>query len=286
VGVRWDSSCRDRLSPTGHLPPPTTKIAAATVLTLCAACLPPVSACAVPTVTFRAALLPERLGAGTPIKFAFSIEFPRKEEPVPLRAIDLDYPANGIATSGLGLSTCRAKTLETQGPPGCPSTSVMGYGSGLVEVPFGPSTVYEQVRLTTFMAPLSHGHLGLLFFADGETPVSAELVFHGLVLPATSPYGGDLATTVPLVPTLPEAPDAILAQFDTTLGPSGITYYEYSQGRYIPYHPRGILLPRQCPPADSRSPPRSPSTTALGPAPTPSCLAPAHTIHTNRSHSA
>jgi hypothetical protein len=123
----------------------------------------------------------------------------------------------------------------------------MGHGSGLVEVPFGPSTVYEQVRLTTFMAPLSAAHLGLLFFADGEQPVNAELVFHGVVLPSTAPYGGDLSTSVPLVPTLPGAPDAVLTRFDTTLGPEHVTYWEYSRGSYIPYHPRGILLPKRCP---------------------------------------
>ncbi len=123
----------------------------------------------------------------------------------------------------------------------------MGYGSGLVEVPFGPTIVYEQVRLTTFMAPLREGNLGLLFFADGETPVSAELIFHGVVLPSKAPFGGDLATSVPLVPTLPGAFDAALARFDTTLGPERITYWEYSKGRYIPYHPRGIVLPRTCP---------------------------------------
>lgn len=184
----------------------------------CAVCLP-ASAAAVPTVALKAALRPEQLGAGTTIKFAFSITFSH-EEPIPLRVIELRYPAHlGIATSGLGLSTCHAAVLEVHGPPGCPSNSVMGYGSGLVEVPFGPSTVYERVRLTTFMAPLREGHLGLLFFADGEVPVSAELVFHGIVLPSATPFGGDLATTVPLVPTLPEAPDAILAKFSTTLWP-------------------------------------------------------------------
>jgi hypothetical protein len=211
---------------------------------VCVVCLP-ASAAGTPTVTLKAGLRPERLGSGTTIKFAFSITFPRGEAPVPVRVIELRYPAHlGIATSGLGLSTCRAATLEAYGPPGCPSNSVMGYGSGLVEVPFGPPL---RVRLTTFMAPLREGRLGLLFFADAEAPVSAELVLHGLVLPSGAPFGGDLAVSAPLVPTLPEAPDAVLTQFGATLGPSGITYYEYSKGRSIPYHPRGILLPRRCP---------------------------------------
>jgi hypothetical protein len=189
------------------------------------------------------------LGAATTIKFTLSLTFPRAEATVPLRVIDLRYPAHlGIATSGLGLSTCRAVTLEIHGPSGCPSNSVMGYGSGLVEVPFGPETLYERVRLTTFMAPIREGHLELLFFADGESPISAELVFHGVVLPSVAPFGGNLTTAVPLVPSVPDAPDAVLARFDTTLGPEDITYYEYSRHRYIPYHPRGIILPRRCPP--------------------------------------
>jgi hypothetical protein len=215
-------------------------------LALGAACVP-AAATAAPAVVLKAALIPERLGAGTTIKFAFSIAYP-SEVSVPLRVIELRYPANlGIGTSGLGLSTCSASLLESRGPPGCPSNSVMGYGSGLIEVPFGPGIVREGVRLTTFMGPLHEGHLGLLFFADGEAPVSAELIFRGVVLPSATPFGGDLATAVPLVPTLPEAPDAVLAKFDTTLGPAHVIYWEYSKGRYIPYHPKGILLPKQCP---------------------------------------
>ena len=85
-----------------------------------------------------------------------------------------DLRTRRLATSGLGLSTCSAATLESHGPPGCPSNSVMGPGSGLAEVPLGHRTLYEPVKLTTFMAPLQDGHLGLLFFTDGESPVNAE----------------------------------------------------------------------------------------------------------------
>jgi hypothetical protein len=137
--------------------------------------------------------------------------------------------------------------LEAEGPPGCPSNSVMGYGTGLVEVPFGPEILQEITRTTTFMAPIQNGMIGLLFYVDGESPVSAQLVFPGLVLPAPIPFGGDLNASLPLVPSVPDAPDAALVKLSTTLGPSHITYYEYRKGQTIPYHPRGILLPRSCP---------------------------------------
>jgi hypothetical protein len=52
---------------------------------------------------------------------------------------------------------------------------------------------------------------------------------------------------LPLVPSVPEAPDAALVKLTTTIGPSHITYYEYRKGRTIPYHPRGIRLPSSCP---------------------------------------
>jgi hypothetical protein len=201
-----------------------------------------------PTVQLRAALTPEHLGAGTTIHFGFTVSGESSRTPLPMREINLLYPANlGIATSGLGISTCRAARLEAEGPPGCPTNSVIGYGSALVEVPFGPETLQETTRTTTFMAPVQNGRLGLLFYADGESPVSAQLVFPGLVLPAADPFGGDLNAMLPLVPSVPEAPDAALVKLTTTLGPSHITYYEYRKGHTIPYHPRGILLPPTCP---------------------------------------
>ena len=163
--------------------------------------------------------------------------------------MELHYPKDlGIGTSGLGLSTCRAGMLIGYGPKGCPSTSVMGYGTGRVEVPFEEGNVSEAVRLTTFMAPLHEGHLALLFYVDAERPIAAELVFHGTVLPANAPFGGDLATVVPIVPTLPGASDAILSQFSTTIGPEHITYWEYSTP---PLHP----IPPKRHPATQAMPP-------------------------------
>jgi hypothetical protein len=208
----------------------------------------PVAARAEQVVQLTAALTPEHLGAGTTIHFGFTVTPPPGSVPSPIRQIDLLYPANlGLATSGLGLSTCRAAVLEAQGPPGCPPNSVIGYGTGTVEVPFGPELLQETARTTTFMAPVQKERLGLLFYADGESPVAAELVFPGLVLPAPGPFGGDLNALLPLVPTLPGAPDAALIKLTTTLGPSHITYFEFKRGQSIPYHPEGILLPPSCP---------------------------------------
>ena len=214
---------------------------------LSCAWLPP-GAGAAQAVRLHASLTPERLGAGTTIGFGFTVSTTTGRVPSPLTGVELLYPANlGLATSGLGLATCTANILETAGPEGCPSESQMGYGAGLVEVPFGPEILREAATTRVFMAQLQQGHLGLVFYAIGHTPVAAEIVFPGLVLPASEPYGGDLSTTIPLVPTLPGAPDAAVVKLSTTIGPEHITYYERVRGRYLPYHPRGIILPRTCP---------------------------------------
>ncbi len=223
-------------------------LAVALLATICALCSTPPAARANQSVHLTAALTPERLGAGTTIHFGFTVLVPAGQVPIPIVQIDLLYPQGlGIATSGLGISTCKARVLETQGPPGCPPNSVIGYGSAIVEVPFGPQLLQETARTTTFMAPVRNGRLGLLFYADGEHPVAAALVFPGLVLPAPDSFGGDLNALLPLVPTLPEAPDAALVKLTTTLGPSHITYFEFRKGQTIPYHPQGILLPSTCP---------------------------------------
>ncbi len=200
------------------------------------------------TARLSATLTPEHLGAGTTIGFGFTIHTKQGGEPSPLTGIDLYYPANlGIATSGLGLETCSVAILETAGVGGCPSQSQMGYGQALVEVPFGPTILYESTETTIFMAHVHRGHLGLLFYAVGTSPVSAHIIFPGLVLPARNPFGGELATTIPLVPTLPGGPNAAVVELHSTIGPLHLTYYEHTHGRYVPYHPRGIILPRACP---------------------------------------
>jgi hypothetical protein len=201
-----------------------------------------------PAAALSAKLVPEHLGTGTTIQFDLQITPPAGEFPAALRAINLRYPANlGIETSGLGTAICQARTLQADGPPGCPTDSVMGYGSATVEVPFGSEILYEHARATIFMAPLHHEDVGLLFYIDGESPVSEQLVFPGIVLPASAPFGGDLTTAIPLITSLPEAPDVAILSLSMTLGPSGITYYEYAKHRKVAYHPRGILLPQRCP---------------------------------------
>jgi hypothetical protein len=207
------------------------------------------STSAVPAVSLTASFAPERLGKPTTIAFGFQVATPTGAALSPLVDVGLLYPENlGVATSGLGLQTCTQTTLEAHGPQGCPINSHMGYGAATAEVPFGPGILHESASLTLLAGPVENGHLGLLFYAEGVFPIAAQLVFPGLILPAPLPYGGDLNTNLPLVPSVPEAPDVAIVSLHTTIGPNHITYYEHRHGRYISFRPKGIVLPRTCPP--------------------------------------
>lgn len=203
---------------------------------------------ATPLVKLAVALTPERLGAGTTIEFGVHISSPDGGVPPPLTALDLRYPANiGLITSGLGLETCEAVALEAHGAAGCPPNSLMGYGTALVEMPVAGSLLEEYADITTWMAPIHNGHLQLLFYAEGYSPVSSELTLTSAVLEASGRYGGRLYTNIPEIQTLPGAPPASLIEMRSTIGPKHITYYERNHGKTIAYTPIGLRLPRTCP---------------------------------------
>jgi hypothetical protein len=214
---------------------------------LLCACLPS-AAQAGQAVRLSATLTPERLGHGTTVGFAFEIAAPPNRVPPPLTGLDLSYPGNlGFALSGLGLATCLATTLAVLGPEGCPAESRMGYGAALAEIPVGPLIVREPAEVAIVRTIDPGGRLALLFYADGEEPVSAQIVFPGVLVPAPAPFGGQVHVDVPLVPSLPEAPDVAIVRLRATLGPQHLTYYRHVNGRAIPYNPKGILLPKRCP---------------------------------------
>jgi hypothetical protein len=220
----------------------------ALALTVCICAGLPGIASAAQTARLDVKLTPERLGAGTTIIFGFQINGGNGKVPSPLTEIDLSYPANlGVGTSGLGFDTCPQAKLEAQGPEGCPADSRMGYGSALVEVPFGPLVIRETATIRAFSAPVTNGRLALLFYASGESPIYAQLVFPAVIENAQAPFGGSLNTTLPLVPSVPEAPDAAVVRLRATIGPLNLTYYEKVRGRSVGYQPRGIVLPRTCP---------------------------------------
>ncbi|HTR88590.1 MAG TPA: hypothetical protein VMG62_00600, partial [Solirubrobacteraceae bacterium] len=224
---------------------PKARVALLTLACVCAS-LPGVAA-ANQSARLRVGLRPERLGRGSTIVFAFRLSSPTSTgAPSPLRDIDLSYPGTlGFATSGLGLENCSVSTLQRAGPGGCPVDSRVGYGSAVVEVPFGSRVIAERATIDTFMAPLREGQLSLLYYARGTSPLLAQLVFPAALSPG--PTRGNLDTSLPVVPTLPAAPDAAVVALTSTIGPAHILYHRNSHGHVVSYRPRGLMLPRVCP---------------------------------------
>jgi hypothetical protein len=186
------------------------------------------------------------LGDPTTLAIHVQIAAPAHHVPSPLTALNLRYPSTlGIATSGLGIATCAQATLETLGPESCPTDADMGQGNVLAELPIGAKIVQEAVEIAILRAPEEHGHFALLFYADGGTPISAQITLPALLLP--TPNAGNIHIRIPPVPSLPGAPNVAVTELNATLGPPGLTYHERSHGKTTSYHPTGILLPDQCP---------------------------------------
>jgi hypothetical protein len=209
------------------------------------ACLP-ASAQATESARLHVRFTPEHLGHGTTIDLEIAIIAPAGQIPSPLTEATISYPdALGVDVSGLGLATCSRATLELLGPNYCPSDSRMGQGSALAELAIGPEIIHEGAEIQIVRAPRL-GQTALFFYVNAATPVSVPIILPGLL---TSGPGAEesIHIDVPLVPTLPEAPDVAVIRLHATLGPKGLTYYEHVHGHFIPYHPDGILLPNRCP---------------------------------------
>jgi hypothetical protein len=198
--------------------------------------------------SLHASFSPNRLGAPTTISFALHLQTSEGTAPPPLTSLDLRIPAgmNYTATT-LGLAICQPAALQDAGLAGCPPNSRLGYGSALVEVPFGSGEGHEIPEIQAVAGPSPHGNLVVLFYANGLYPVYAQLAFSGEVLPDSGRYGSQLQTTVPLVASVPGGPDVSIVSVTTTIGPQHLTYYKHVHGRLVAFKPRGVAVPERCP---------------------------------------
>lgn len=210
----------------------------AATLALCAA---PAGAEAAQTTSIGVAFRPERLGAPTTIALSFDVRTPGGGVPSPLTGVDLTYPPNlGLGTSGLGVASCQPAVLERDGPRGCPRDSLMGTGGALARFQIGPEIEQERASIALVAGPSQNGYLTLLVSATGVSPVAARIVMQAVLVP------GHLRLAVPLVPSLPGAPDVAVVSVHATLG-GDLAYTERVHGRTVTYRPRGVTLPRRCP---------------------------------------
>lgn len=206
------------------------------------------TASALQSVKLNASFTPYRLGAPTTIHLNLQIRPPPGQIPSALTEIEVRYPQNlGFALSGLGRALCLPAMLERAGVDGCPANSIMGRGRATAELRFGPQLVTENASISIARAPDQEGHIALLLYASGPSPVNTQILAPAQLLPTSPPFGGRLNMQLPIIPSVPGAADVAIISLEVTLGPQGLTYYERVDGATLGYTPKGILLPKTCP---------------------------------------
>jgi hypothetical protein len=209
---------------------------------------PPYIAQAEQSASIRVTFSPERLGHSTSVSFSAQIAARPDSAPSPLTRFRLSYPsALGFSTSDLGLVSCLPERVEAFGPRACPRNSHMGQGTVLTSIPYGRRTIRERTHMSILRAPEESGHPALLFYLAGTSPVIAQIMLRGLLLPGRRDSEESLLTDVPIVSILPGGPYATLTRFEMTIGSAGLIYRERLHGKLISYRPQGILLPNTCP---------------------------------------
>jgi len=202
-------------------------------------------ASATPVVTFKATAVPipgyphtgNILGAGAALQSEFTISGTEYGGfPPPVVAVNVSLP-KGSKLHPKGFKTCPTATLERFGPSGCPSHSAAGpVGRALGIVSFGTERVEEASTVQAFFAPGG----GLNFFSAGHSPVSLEIVSKGHYVRASGKYSETILTEVPLIATVPGAPDASILKVNVKTGAA----YGPTNPKKATYYGR---LPTRCP---------------------------------------
>jgi hypothetical protein len=214
-------------------------LAATTVTAFLAA-----GASAAPTVTLKAKAVPisgfphtgNILGAGAAVQAEFTISGTEYGGfPPPLIGVNFYLP-KGAKIHSKGFRICSKAVLEQMGPRRCPKGSAagpIGHAQGVVA--FGSERVREDVSIASFFTPN-----GLLFYTEGHSPVQLEFISAGryVNLGGAGGFGPKLVTAVPLVETVPGAPDASVERINVKVGAA-----MRSHGKTIYYG----TMPRKCP---------------------------------------
>lgn len=202
------------------------------------------TAAATPTVSFTAKIAPIPgfpgtgvLGAGAMIEGQGTISGDEYAggSPPPLTQIKVFVP-KGLTLHSQGFPECSSAILESHEVQKCPKGSKAGgVGSATGVVSFGEERVNETVSLQPYFDQSGE----LAFFVEGKTPVSIEFLVAAHTVASSVPsFGKEMIFEVPLIETVPEAPDASAEHGSISVGAA------YKQGgKTISY----ITLPKQCP---------------------------------------
>jgi hypothetical protein len=210
--------------------------------------LPGAAGAGAPSASLHVAFTPDRAGARTTIELSVKVRGDAGRPPPALRSLELRLPAGmGIATTTLGEASCSPASLIAGGLSGCSPNALLGFGTATAVVPVGAGTVLEHAVLHPLMGPPRENQVEVLFYAQADSPVFAQLVLPAVLAEDVPPYGERLQTAIPLVEVWPEGPDLALASIDSTIGPLHLAYRRRVGSRTVSFRPQGIRIPAQCP---------------------------------------
>ncbi len=206
----------------------------------------PAAAAAAPTVHVvgRAVAIPgfphtgNYFGAGAAVKAEITISGTEYGGyPPPLIGISVYLPS-GVRLHPQAFPTCPPKAImEEREPSKCPTGSSAGpIGHVYGVVAFGNEQVKEVGEILSFFAPGG----GLEFLTLGHSPVALEIPTTSRLLHPSghSGFGPEFTGPIPIVQTIPGAPDASVEAIDITIG-TGIRQH----GRPVYYG----TVPKTCP---------------------------------------
>ncbi len=183
----------------------------------------PTPASAAPSITFKTKALPipglpgtgNILGAGAAIQVEYTISGTEYGGfPPPLTGVKFFAP-RGAKLHPEGFASCAATTVEQSGPAQCPKRSFAGpRGSASGVVSFGGERVPETLSVQPLFVPDG----SLEFYLEGHTPVSVEILSTGHILDAAPPFSLEVLDEVPLIETVPGAPDASTETINVQVG--------------------------------------------------------------------
>ena len=194
----------------------------------------------------RAGFTPSGLGLPTNAFGSATIGSTEGPVPSPIEHVEVFGPA-GVTLDLRGTGVCNQAALERTGTQACPANSRAGFGGGEGIYLLGGELVKEKYTLDFFLSDNRPGHVALLVYLQGHTPVSVEVTFTGTVITGPKPYGLGFSLNVPLIKVLPDASNASATSAFITLGAHNVAYYRTVHGKRKLFHVKGIILPKRCP---------------------------------------
>jgi hypothetical protein len=199
------------------------------------------SAAATTSASLAPSLSPDRRRAKATLTVAIDYAGGESGLPSPVRKAILSLPA-GLSLNVPVLRSCDAEVLLAHGVSGCPAHSLIGTGHATALFDLGSQPVLEHVQLWAFLGPLRNLQPTFEILGEGFKPLGRAVVLTATALPASAPYGEELALSIPPLATVPGQQDASITNFSLTIGISARKRTPASATVVVPTHcPRGGL---------------------------------------------